>query len=245
MASTEPYFYDAAYSPVKRNYAIPIDEYGKCTLAKLVCTDEKGGTKTPPMKWECTSECKSLTDCEVNAILGLKSAFDQPIQSVRQALDTFDSGCPNEHYTKLVHDCTTELMGHPLVCYNGGGCLSKLRILRTGAVHYPVLRTLLRLTYSALSSHTCVKNIDKALCDGDFQTLMEIAKISDYNALLSNEVEKTYTQCTEAGNDVFLQPGIEDRLLDKHAQIITEYEKEVDDYPNRICCSCVSTRKNQ
>ena len=28
MALTEPYFYDAAYSSVKRNYAIPIDEYG-------------------------------------------------------------------------------------------------------------------------------------------------------------------------------------------------------------------------
>ena len=62
--------------------------------------------------------------------------------------------------------------------------------------------------------------------------------ISGYDALLSNETEKTYTQCTEAGDDVFLQPGIEDRLLDKHAQIITEDEKEVDDYPNRICCSC-------
>ena len=116
MASTEPYFYDAAYSPVKRNYAIPIDEYGKCTLAKLVCTDEKDGAKRPTMKWECTSECKSLTDCEVNVIIELKSAFDEPIQSVRQALDTFDSDCPNEHYTKLVHNCTMELMGHPLVC---------------------------------------------------------------------------------------------------------------------------------
>ena len=29
----------------------------------------KDGAKKPPMKWECTSECKSLTDCEVNAIL--------------------------------------------------------------------------------------------------------------------------------------------------------------------------------
>ena len=57
--------------------------------------------------------------------------------------------------------------------------------------------------YSALSSHTCVKNIDKALCDGDFQTLIEITKISGCDALLSNEVEKTYTQCTEAGDDVF------------------------------------------
>ena len=182
----------------------------------------------------------------MNAILELKSAFDEPIQSVRQALDTFDSDCPNEHYTKLVHNCTTELMGHPLVCYNGGGCLSKLRILRTGAVHYPVLQTLLRLTYTALSSHTCVKNIDKALCEGDFQTLMVITKISGYDTLLSNEVEKTYTQCTEAGNDVFLEPGIEERLLDKHAQIITEYEKEVDDYPNRICCigECLYQKKS-
>ena len=71
-------------------------------------------------------------------------------------------------------------MGHPLVCYNGGGCLSKLQILRTGAVHYPVLQTLLRLTYSALSRHTCVKNIDEALFGGDFQTVMEIAKISGH-----------------------------------------------------------------
>ena len=51
MASTEPHFYDAAYSPVNRNYAIPIDEYGKCTLPKLVCTDVKDGAKKPPMKW--------------------------------------------------------------------------------------------------------------------------------------------------------------------------------------------------
>jgi len=29
-ASAEPYYYDAAYQLVKRNYAIPIDENGKC-----------------------------------------------------------------------------------------------------------------------------------------------------------------------------------------------------------------------
>ena len=71
MASTEPYFDDAACSPVKRNYAIPIDEYG---MATLVCTDVKDGAERPPMKWECTSECRSLTDCEVNAILSPKPA---------------------------------------------------------------------------------------------------------------------------------------------------------------------------
>ena len=129
MTSTKPCFYDAAYSPVKRNYAIPIDEYGKCTLEKLVCTDVKDGAKKPPMKWECTSECTSLTDCEVNAILSLKSAFDKPIQSVRQALDTFDSDCPTT--LKLYTTVQWSLWVTPLVCYNGSGCLSKLRILRT------------------------------------------------------------------------------------------------------------------
>ena len=88
--------------------------YPLTRIVKVVCTDVKDNAKKPPMKWECT---RSLTDCEVNAILSLKSAFDEPIQSVRQALDNFDSACPNDHYTK---DCTTELMGHPLVCYNGG-----------------------------------------------------------------------------------------------------------------------------
>ena len=27
-------------------------------------------------------------------------------------------------------------------------------------------------------------------------------------------------QCTEAGDDVFLPPGIEDRLLDEHVKVI-------------------------
>ena len=123
-----------------------------------------------------------------------------------------DGDCPNQHYTKLVHECSLELMRHPLVCYNGGGCLSKLHILRSGAMHFPVLRTLLRLTHSALSSHTRVKNIDKALSDGDFQTLMEITKLTEYTALLSNEVKTKYVQCAEGSDDTFVQPGIESRL---------------------------------
>lgn len=50
MASTEPSLYIAAYNPVKWDHAIPIDEYGKCMLAKPVCTDVKLGAKKPPMK---------------------------------------------------------------------------------------------------------------------------------------------------------------------------------------------------
>ena len=32
-AATEPYFYDAAYKPVKQDTAIPINEQGQCIVA--------------------------------------------------------------------------------------------------------------------------------------------------------------------------------------------------------------------
>ena len=60
-ASTEPYFYDLAYEPVKRDYALPIDECGKCVLASEIADDyktTKHSSKPKPMKWACTIECK-------------------------------------------------------------------------------------------------------------------------------------------------------------------------------------------
>ena len=54
-ASTEPYSYDSAYQLVKRPYAIPIDENGRCILAKEINKD--GAQK----QWQCTNECKDIT----------------------------------------------------------------------------------------------------------------------------------------------------------------------------------------
>ena len=68
--STEPYFYDSAYEPLKRDYALPIDEYGKCVLANEITDDDKTtkrSSKPKPMKWACTIECKKLNDDEVRA----------------------------------------------------------------------------------------------------------------------------------------------------------------------------------
>ena len=39
-ASTEPYFYDSAYEPVKTDYALPIDKCGKCLLASEITVDK-------------------------------------------------------------------------------------------------------------------------------------------------------------------------------------------------------------
>ena len=55
--------------------------------------------------------------------------------------------------TQKDKNTATDLLGHPLVCYNDGGCYSKMSILRLAATHFPVLATLLRLVYSAVNSH--------------------------------------------------------------------------------------------
>ena len=81
------------------------------------------------MKWACSDECKSLSEAEVSAIIELKEAFDKPIQDVRHASDVCYSDCPNQHYTKFVYNVEVDLQGHPLVCFNNGGCHSKACIL--------------------------------------------------------------------------------------------------------------------
>ena len=40
-ALTEPYFYDSAYEPVKRDYALSIDKCEKCVLANEITDDDK------------------------------------------------------------------------------------------------------------------------------------------------------------------------------------------------------------
>ena len=43
---------------------------------------------------------------------------------------------------------------------------------------------------------------------------------------------------TEASNSVLTHAGVENKLLIEHAQLITQFEREVDDYPEHVCCSC-------
>ena len=44
---------------------------------------------------------KPLTKAEVSAIVDLKDTFDKPMLALRQGLDMCDSGCPNQHYTRV------------------------------------------------------------------------------------------------------------------------------------------------
>ena len=125
----------------------------------------------------------------------MKAVFEQPVQEVRDALDTCDDGCPNGHYSKVIEFFSVDLKGHPLVCsIDGGGCLSKLRILRAASTHFFVLRQFLHGVHSAIRSYMCVFQIDRALCIGNS---MEITEVGRFEGLLSNEVESSYEQCTD------------------------------------------------
>ena len=68
--------------------------------------------------------------------------------------------------------------------------------------------------------------------------------MTDFATLLSIEVETAYEQCTETADKGIVHPGVEIQLLTKHAQLITKLEKEINDYPERICCSCVYIRES-
>ena len=123
--------------------------------------------------------------------MSLRQEFDKPIEDIIRALNNCHT-CPHVHHChtyKFDQDCPLQLlekMGHRLVCYNEGtACTSKLRILRCVAFHYPVLLSILKSAYKALSVYTVVKQIETALGTGDYTTLMHFTKYTD---LLSDEV---------------------------------------------------------
>ena len=205
-ASSEPFYYDAAYQPVQRACVIPMDENGRCVVASETSSSQNETSKTKgkqPLKWCCSSECKTLTEPEVAAIVNLKQAFEKPMEELRTALYACDSGCPNGHYTKAVvrehaGSIVIDLQGHTLPCFNDGGCCSQLRILGAASTHYSVLRTLLNHVYSAITSHLGVLNIDKALSTGDLHFLKEITKVPDFAVLLTNDLDCSYEQHIDA-----------------------------------------------
>ena len=131
-----------------------------------------------------------------------------------------------------------KLQGHPLVCSNDGGCRSQLRILRAASTHYGVLRTLLNHVYTARRSHLGVVSIGKALSAGDFHSLMEVTKVHDFADLLTADLDSSYQQSADDVETVSVPQSLEPQLLIKHAQTISDLEKEIDDDPVHPCCSC-------
>ena len=67
---------------------------------------------------------------------------------------------------------------------------------------------------------------------------MEIAETCDFKTMLSNDIDTSYEQCTEAADSVLIHAGVENKLLIEHAQLITQFENKIDYDPEHVCCSC-------
>ena len=129
LRSSDPYFDEASY--VKDDGSDVPD-----------CIDP---SSQPEKEWPCSSDCKPITDDEVNAIVRLKNAFALPMHELRQVLQSCDD-CPNER----------QRMGHSLACHQSGSqCNSELRILRAASAHHIVLRTFMRHV-SCKASHNAL-----------------------------------------------------------------------------------------
>ena len=233
-AHSEPYFYDSAYLFVKRSDILTIDQSGICRQEENV--PESTISSNIPHTWKCSTKCKPLTESEVSSILDFKSQFENPIHELSQVLDNIDGGCPNYHYSKALSGQSRELKGHSLLCYTGTECKSRLRILRSAATHYPILRSLLRAVYVTINSLRSISKLDEALKSGDFALLMNNLDC-DSESLLSNDVEKTH-ELTEIAHSVLRRRDLELHLQVTHAELIAEYQKAVEDYPQNPCCSC-------
>ena len=187
--------------------------------------------KKGTVKLACTDNCKPLTDSQIKTIEDLKEAFEEPVNKFRAVLKKIDTGCPNEH--------DPQKNGHPLACFEDDSeCTSKLRILRAASPHYPMLCTFLRNVYQAMNYDNTVSLIDQALSEGDVDALIKIATHSDPNSKKS-DVAEIFSSRYESDDDINLRdPDLETKLLKENVNLIAEFQKEISDQNEHVCCSC-------
>ncbi len=62
----------------------------------------------------------------------------------------------------------------------------------------------------------------------------------DFEGVLSNHVQSSFELCTDVvtADSVLKKPNLKSQLLITHGHLITQLEKEIDDFPDSACCSC-------
>ena len=69
-------------------------------------------------------------------------------------------------------------------------------------------------------------------------SLMKITKVHDLTDLLTADLDSSYQQSADDAGTMSVPQSLETQLLIKHAQTISDLEKEFDDDPVHACCSC-------
>ena len=95
-ASAEPFFYDASYNRTRQLGAIAVDLNDRCVVSEEIGDRHCGSMR--PLRWKCTKECRLLTICEIDIVLGTKVLFQKCTEAVRAGLGNLDSGCGYVHH---------------------------------------------------------------------------------------------------------------------------------------------------
>ena len=121
--------------------------------------------------------------------------------------------------------------GHSLLCFVDSNCTSRLRILKSASAHYPKLRSFLHAVYVARNSHLKILKLEQTLLNGDISALIDVSSVSFDN--LFSAVEEHVQDISNLE-----KPDLEMQLRVHNAEVFTDYQKAVYDYPKNVCCSC-------
>ena len=99
------------------------------------------------------------------------------------------------------------------------------------SAHYPTLHSFLHAVYVARNSYLKILKLEQTLLNGDISALIDASTVS-FDDLFSIVEEHMQDISNLEKTD------LEMRLRVHNAEVITDYQKAVDDYPKNVCCSC-------
>ena len=119
---------------------------------------------------------------------------------------------------------------------NDSNCQIKLRILCAVSTHYSRLVTFMHQLYIVIHCLKVPEEINKALWTGDLGYLIRVSWVERHRGkLFSKQVEVVYEMPVDNVDEM---QDVESSLLLTHTQLIADYDKELDDHAEHVCCSC-------
>ena len=235
--SSEPYFYDNAYQIVDRsNVVLQINELGWCITNTAIRIDKE---TRRPKTWKCNDECKPVSDNDKRVIDLLQLSFKEPVRKVRETLDNLDSHCPHGHYSDYYGK---DLLGHPLPCCISE-CFSELRTVQAASVHFPEVRSFLRLLYTARLSNATIVAIDNELSLADYNSLLSRIDVDEDSLDELLKKPDNYDSNHSILNQSDSLRNLESLLQVQYAGVTNNWLKEMNDDPEFACCSCERLHK--
>ena len=85
--------------------------------------------------------------------------------------------------------------------------------------------------YVARNSHLKILKLEQTLLNGDISALIDASSVS---------FDNWFSTVEEHVQDIsnLEKPDLEMRLRVHNAEVFTDYQKAVNDYPKNVCCSC-------